>query len=173
MSTRKPSQGVSRPVSRAKGTGKVFRPTLTLSAPYTGATHRLTVTGTPRSGKNSGQHGTTWDGRPIRRKSEAAAAWLANAVQQIALQVRTVPMIRGRCRIELHVVHAIELTGWDVDNVANLTLDALKKALVIADDCAAIAREIELSADVDKTAPRVEITVRPCMHRYDQHGRRL
>lgn len=173
MSMKKTTRGVSRPVPRPKGAGRVHRPTLAVSGPYTGATLRLVVTGTPRSGKNSGQHGKTWDGRPIRRKSDAAASWMANAVHQLAGQLRTVPVIRGRCRVTVHVFHALALEGWDSDNVVNLALDACKKALVLADDCAAIVRETETATDVDKLRPRVEITVGPCQRQYDPEGNSL
>lgn len=142
-------------------------------APYAGPELVFTIRGTPVSGKNSPRLGTTGDGRPIRRKSKAAETWLANAVMALAGQMRTAPMIRGRCRVTIHAVHSLALTGWDVDNVANLALDACKKALVFRDDCAAIVREIELLTDENKTAPQVTITIGPCHRTYDAHGRML
>jgi Holliday junction resolvase RusA-like endonuclease len=134
---------------------------------------RLVVHGIPRSGKNSGQNGVTFDGRPIRRKSAAAAVWLSSAVRQLLDQLRTAPLIRGRCRVTVHVFHALPLTSWDSDNVVNLALDAAKKALLVADDCAAIVRETETATDVDKSRPRVEITVGPCVRLYDSEGNTL
>lgn len=168
-----PIGDVSRAVSRPKRGGKVHRPTLTISGPYTGPVWRAVVLGIPRSGKNSGQNGVTFDGRPIRRKSPAAAAWLASAVSQLVDQLRVAPLIRGRCRVTVHVFHALPLTGWDSDNVVNLALDAMKKALLVADDCAAIVRETETATDVDKSRPRVEITVGPCQRAYDAEGNTL
>lgn len=117
----------------------------------------LVLRGTPRSGKNSQRRLQLGDGRRISVKSKAAQQWLDRAVIACRQQAPRARAITGPVRLTVLIKHARPLASWDADNILNLVQDALVKARVLDDDCAAILRETRLIPDVDKSDPRVEV----------------
>src|SRR5690348_10482679 len=65
-------------------------------------------------------------------KSEAAAAWQVEAVQQLLRQRGRRKTWRGDVAVAVHSVQANKTP--DIDNVCNAVLDALKVAQIIEDD---------------------------------------
>lgn len=123
------------------------------------------VDGIPRSGKNSQRRRTitnrSGQRQTISMQSLAAEQWTHNALAQIAMQRPLITAQAGPFELQLLICHALPLTAWDADNVLNLSQDALKKARIITDDCAAVLRRIVLDTDVDKARPRVEMRLLP------------
>ena len=116
------------------------------------------IEGEPVSGKNHQQ--IRWSRKHQRRyvaKSDAAATWILDAVQQLVKQRGRSPTLRGPVFVDYTAYQRHDRR--DVDNMEAALFDALKDAHVIEDD-----RFITDHAGrkrVDPERPRIEVTITP------------
>ena len=117
--------------------------------------HRYTVEGIPRSGKNSQRIAyNKATGKRFTLKSKAAQAWQTSAFGQLVAQRGRRRIIVGPCAVTLDIYQRSDVC--DVDNVASLVLDALN-GVIIGDDSDVI--DLHARKHIDRVRPRVEITV--------------
>jgi Holliday junction resolvase RusA-like endonuclease len=114
------------------------------------------IDGRPVSGKNHTKR--VWrGGRQYTVKSDAAAAWQVDAVAQLVKQRGRRPTLRSPVYVEYVAYQSADVC--DIDNMESALFDALKKALIIADD--ALIHDHRGRKAIDRARPRFEVTVTP------------